>query len=185
MIIGICGHMRSGKDTVASIFEYSYGFEHRSFAKPLKDACKIIFDWSDEHVNGSLKDKIDDRWGISPRMVLQLLGTEFGQKMLCDASEKFKKKVGRRLWVLRCLDGQHKNNIVISDVRFLHEAETIRKYKGKIIKIIRNGAGVLSTHASETELEKIEPDYTIDNNGTIYDLTARVEDIAKMLGIKK
>lgn len=185
MIIGICGHARNGKDSVAHVFKDLWGFEHRSFAKPLKDACKFIFDWSDEEIEGRLKDVEDVRWGITPRLAMQLIGTEFGQYMLCEKSEKFKVVVGRNLWVKRCLDDAGDKNIVISDVRFPHEADAIRSKGGIIIRVIRRGFEGNSLHASEVEMEKIKPDFVIHNDYSLDYLNEEVCNIAIAIGVHR
>src|SRR5579863_3132559 len=57
VIIGITGRKRSGKDTVGNYLVEHYGFVKVSFADTLKEACKIIFGFSDEQVYGDeLKD---------------------------------------------------------------------------------------------------------------------------------
>lgn len=174
MIIGVCGHARNGKDSIGDIFVSDFNFEKRSFAKPLKDACKVIFDWTDEHVNGKLKDVEDTRYGITPRLAMQLIGTEFGQTCLCEHSLSFAKTTGRSLWVKRCLVDTKGKNIVITDVRFLHEARAIREAGGKVIRVIRPGFEGHSTHASETEMSEIAVDEQIINDGPIDSLREKV-----------
>lgn len=181
MIIGISGHARNGKDTVADYLVLCFGFEKRSFAKPLKEACKIIFDWTEDHVNGKLKEVEDTRWGITPRLAMQLLGTEWGQKCLCENSLSFARTTGRNLWVNRCLIDVAGKNIVIPDVRFPHEAQAIKDLGGKIIKVIRPGYEGNSNHASETEMAKITPDYNIVNNGTVDQLREVVYGILEQI----
>jgi hypothetical protein len=185
MIIGVTGHMRNGKDSVAQIFERLYGFEHRLFARPLKDACKVIFDWNEEHVNGKLKDVIDDRWGITPRLAMQLLGTEYGQFTLTEKSPTFAEKTGRCLWVKRCLIDAGNKNIVVSDVRFIHEADSIKNLGGVIIRVIRFGYESGSGHASETEVPLIKADFIVRNDGTLGDLENEIVALADSLGMVK
>ena len=176
MIIGICGHARNGKDSIADILINDFHFEKRSFAKPLKDACKVMFDWTEEHVNGKLKDVEDTRYGISPRLAMQLLGTEFGQSCLCEHSLSFARTTGRSLWVRRCLIDVHGKNIVIPDVRFLHEALAIKELGGKIIRVVRPGFEGTSKHPSETEMAQIQEDERIINDSTLDALKEKVYD---------
>lgn len=73
-------------------------------------------------------------------------------------------------------------NWIISDVRFLNETKAIKDKGGKIIKMISstNNDG----YQSEIELERIKPDYTI-NNSTIEDLIISIKDIMITEGIIK
>jgi hypothetical protein len=185
MIIGITGHARNGKDSIADILVSDFNFEHLSFAWPIKEACKAIFGWTNEHVNGSLKDVEDKEWGITPRLALQLLGTDFGQFTLCEKSISFASTTGRSLWVKRALDGIDNKNVVISDVRFLHEAESIKKAGGYIFRVIRPGYESLSTHASETEMVEIKEDFCIMNDRSLNDLQHAVYSAMVKLGLAK
>jgi hypothetical protein len=166
MIIGICGHAGSGKDTVANYISQGWNFYHISFASPLKEACRVIFDWTSDHTDGKLKEIVDERWGISPRQAMQLIGTEFGQKILCDNCEMFKNKTGRSLWVKRALDGVDNRNVVISDVRFQHELDYIHSMNGVVIKIERE-TNNNSKHESENGIDNLNCDYEISNNDTM------------------
>ena len=88
MIIGICGFIGSGKDTVANMF-VERGCTHDSFAAPLKDVCSSIFGWERSMLEGDTVESRDFRetpdifWtkklgvpNFTPRLALQLLGTE-------------------------------------------------------------------------------------------------------------
>ena len=181
MVIGITGHARNGKDVIADILINDFHFEKRSFAKPLKDACKIIFDWTEEHVNGKLKEVEDTRYGITPRLAMQLLGTEWAQTCLCKNSLSFARTTGRSLWIKRCLIDVEGKNIVIPDVRFIHEAQAIKDIGGKIIRVVRPGFEGTSNHASETEMAQIREDYTVLNNSTIDSLRDMVYSVYEQI----
>ena len=76
LLIGLTGYKGVGKDTVADYLCAKYGFIRLSFAKPLKDALAIIFGFTDEQLNGSLKEVKDPYWQITPREAAQFVGTE-------------------------------------------------------------------------------------------------------------
>jgi hypothetical protein len=185
MIIGITGHARNGKDSVADILINEYRFERLSFAWPIKEACKTIFGWTDEHVYGSLKDVEDKEWGISPRLAMQLLGTDWGQFTLCEKSISFAATTGRSIWVKRALKGKSNKNIVISDVRFLHEAESIKNAGGYIFRVIRPGFEGTSIHPSETEMIEIKEDACIINDRSLDDLRGAVYSAMTKIGLGK
>jgi len=66
-------------------------------------------------------------------------------------------------------------NWIITDVRFLNEAESVINHGGILIRV--NRGGDTGNHPSETGLDDWEFEYTIDNNGTISDLIKEVEKI--------
>ena len=79
MLIGICGRKRCGKDTVADYLVKNYNFVKYNFGDQVKLICKLMFDFSDEQINGDLKDVVDPRWNIKPRDTFQVFGTDFAQ----------------------------------------------------------------------------------------------------------
>ena len=71
MIIGLIGNQRTGKDTVADYLVSNYNFKKYSFADPIKEVSKKIFNWTDNQCNGSSKDILDVESGIVPRDFFQ------------------------------------------------------------------------------------------------------------------
>jgi len=172
-LIGISGHKRSGKSTVAGILQAEYGFTLGSFAAPIKAAARVMFDWIEEHTDGALKEVIDPRWGISPRQAMQHIGTEWGQIELCAAYPLFRQVTGRCLWVNRLLDSAVDSSMVIPDVRFSHEADAIHSRGGMVIMVKRPGYDG-DGHASETEIDGLSFDHLIVNDGTVADLQSAI-----------
>ena len=67
----------------------------------------------------------------------------------------------------------------ISDVRFLHEVKELREQFGNrvcVIKIVRPGNKATDTHVSETEWLYIKEDILIENDGSLEDLYAKVDN---------
>jgi len=178
MLIGVCGKARSGKDEFTNILRIEYKYIQYFFAKPVKDACKVIFDLTDEQLYGDLKEVIDERWNITPREMLQTFGTEIMQYEFGNKLPAFKDKIYRSFWVEKFKNWYNANkdmNIVISDVRFEHELKALRELNAVIVKVDASKR-IVSTdsHVSENELNDIEPDYIIDNNESLDDLHANV-----------
>lgn len=171
MIIGLTGKKRSGKDTAADYF-VDQGFVEYHFADPIKRLCKDVFMWSDEWVNGDDKETVDPRWGISPREAMQLVGTELFRKAMPYYSKGFAKTTRDAIWIKRFIEEfeDYEGDVVIPDVRFVNEAKAIQELGGYIIKIERDGLESTDKHSSETELDKIDADSVVLNNGTIEDL---------------
>lgn len=177
MIIGLTGKKRSGKDTAASVF-VDNGFIKYRFADPLKDACRSIFLWYDEHIEGDLKEVIDSRWGISPRQAMQYLGTEVGREALPNHFPTFKSVIGSGIWIRRFKYWYEKDptrKVIIPDVRFLNEAKTIKDLGGKIIKIVRPSETKKDNHISEKEIDLIVSDYLVFNDGSIENFLSKIK----------
>ena len=166
--VGLLGNKGCGKDTLADYLVEEKQFIKYSFADPVKEISKIIFNLNEEQLNGNLKEVIDDRWGISPRVMFKRIGTEFGQYKIYELFPELKDKiVSRGLWLTLFEDFLEKNkdkNIVIADVRFNHEVNILKKHNFNIIKINRNRE-LNDSHISENEIKLIKHiDYEIDNN---------------------
>lgn len=165
MIIALTGKARSGKDTVAEHLHIVHGFHHYWFSKPMKDACRHIFGWDDRHLYGELKETVDSHYGVSPRVALQTLGTEWGRDI-----------INTDMWILRAKAEIVKHdNIVISDCRFDNEAEAIKEMGGYVVRVARDDAQQVAAHASESGVANGLVDFTIDNNGSLTDLYRLVD----------
>jgi hypothetical protein len=182
MIIGVSARKRHGKDTVCDYLVEKYGFEKYSLASPLKRGAMEIFGLSEEQVFGDLKEVIDPEWGCTPRELLQVLGTELLQFDIQNHIPSFK-EIGRKIWVKNFFKYYKKNskkNIVISDCRFVHETKSIAGVKDTIIiKVVRPGMLDNDTHSSEMEIDQVEYDYLVINDGTLEELYAKIDAIVE------
>ena len=141
MIIGICGLIGSGKDTVADYLVNSHEFRRESFAGTLKDAVAAVFGWDRTMLEGRTKasrdwrEQVDPWWAtrlgipkLTPRWVLQNWGTEVCRKGFHDD-----------IWIAS-LENKLRNavdNVVISDCRFPNEIASIRNAGGLVIRTKR------------------------------------------------
>lgn len=175
-IIAICGLKRSGKDTLADVISEVYGYKKIKIAESLKDMVKATFNFSDEQLETDAKDIIDDKWGITPREVLQFMGTDVMQYHI----QSILPNIGRTFWIKKLIDNYIEVNpnqkYVISDMRFKHEYEALLPYSPFIIKVERKTA-TPSSHISETEHTQIPYDRVFCNDGQLCD----VEDYVKSL----
>jgi len=185
LIVNIVGKKSSGKSTAAKFLVENFGFVRLSFARHLKETVKLLFGFSEEQVNGNLKEVIDDRYGICPREALQFMG-DVMRENACDRFPGYKEKIGRYFWV-NCLiaDIEKARNekaigITVDDCRYAVEYQAIKKYaeqnkesvQAKTIRIIGNQDIIkqltsLETHSSETELDTIPFDVKIDNTNLL------------------
>jgi hypothetical protein len=170
-IIGITGRKFHGKDTLADYLVKQHGYIKLSFAQPLKEICKTIFGFTNSQVNGDLKETIDFRWDVTPRKVMQFIGTE----LFRDNIGRLLPDIGENLWA-RCVIEKIKSlllvdpssKFVISDVRFPNEIECLREYskESKIFRVYRPGVLVdeTSSHPSEKLIDSLSVDADIIND---------------------
>jgi dephospho-CoA kinase len=171
-VIAICGEKRSGKDVLANYIAHKYGYTKLAFADPLKNIVKLIFDFNDIQVgideincNGTEKDTIDERWGISPRQALQFFGTEIFQNNIQQLIPNINKDFFANSLINKIKDN---HTYVISDIRFLHEYEKLKNYDLTIIRISRpTNFFNTDNHLSEQEFKKLPFDIHIINDSTI------------------
>ena len=180
MIIGVLGRKGSGKDTISDYIIQKFNFEKMIIAEPLKNACKELFNFSDEQLYGDLKETVDPQWEVSPRKVLQWLGTDVFRNRIGELNPE----IGNNFWVnllkVRYLQKLSKNKnikIVVSDVRFQNEIDIIHKLGGKVIKLTRPSINNADAHESEKNIDTLKGDYDILNDSSLEELYKKVEEI--------
>lgn len=165
LTIGLSGLPRVGKTTAADYMaRYSYTLE--SFASPLKVAAKMIYPQIGDDFTNSNKDTLNEELGMTPRYILQKLGTEVGREIHPDT------------WIMNMRNRIKYNEdlsygTVIDDVRFPNEL-AICDYiihinragcEPKYIQV--DGVDVIHPSDSNAELFKKKADVVILNNGTL------------------
>jgi len=171
MIIGLCGAAGSGKDTTANILKnYLTSVEILAFAKPLKDAAKILFNFTEEQLHDPIsKEVVDSRWNKSPREIFQWLGTQVLRNQI--DKDFFIKHMEQRI------NQSDKDTIIITDIRFDNEAELIKNLGGIIIKIIRPNATTTKHNNHETEqgiTMSLVDEIILNNHNTLEELSNKV-----------
>ena len=165
MIIGIYGKKRHGKDTIADFLCKKYGFVKYGFGDPIKEISRIIFGFTDEQLYGEQKDIIDSYWNIKPRDFFQKFGTDYGQFIFPDHFPSIFNDTNKRaIWVklfVNWYKQQKKMNpllkVVVNDIRFIHEYNSIKELGGYIIKVYRDIPDK-DNHLSESELDNFTTD---------------------------
>lgn len=179
-VVGVCGRRRSGKDTIASILNELYNYENVKISNDLKDALKVLFGFDNEQIEGCSKDAIDERWGITPRQAMQFIGTEVMQYKITELLPD----MGRKFWIKGFIN-KHINEdrlgdrlLVITDIRFLHEYEELKKHLDNDFLMLRVERDLPSSHidahSSEQEYLRIPVHHTIINNSSKDDLRNRL-----------
>ena len=191
MIIGICGLIGSGKDTVADILVQENNFKKLSFADKLKDGVSAVFGWDRVMLEGNTeksrawREQEDTFWTnetgrtITPRLVLQEFGTDCMRNGFYDG-----------IWVSLVKQEIQQNpnkNYVIPDVRFENEANMLKSIGGDVWRIRRGPDPVwfrmyvdlqvepTDVHKSEWAWANIAFDNVLDNSGSLLELRSRVK----------
>jgi len=190
-IVGRAGH---GKDTIGEAV-IALGAQRVAFADPIKEMACTGLGISREVLWGpaEVKEQVVERYGVTTRHILQTLGTEWGRNC-----------VDQDIWVKRAIDHTIPQwesagvlDFVVTDVRFLNEAELLREAGFVIVRVERPGYGPSPTtwwerclhaatfgllgrveHQSESELARIEEDVKILNDGTVDDLKRKARALA-------
>lgn len=169
MIIGLTGRKRSGKSTVAKAL-VERGFVEVSFAAPIRDFTARILELTPEELDAAKENSINWLEGVTPRHIMQTLGTEWGRQMIHP--EIWIRVLLRRVSVL-VLENK---NVVVSDIRFDNEAQALRDMHGKIVRIERPGGGP-DDHISERGVSFSLIHFGVMNDGEL----SAVKDIADLI----
>lgn len=200
-IVCLQGLIGSGKDTVGGVLLEKYGGISLSFAGVLKDVVSVMFGWDRSLLEGSTeesrewREKVDEWWSnklniphLTPRFVLQYIGTDV-----------MRGSFHPDIWLV-CLErkiielkSSLKENelIVITDCRFGNEIECMRKMGAIFIRVIRGDEpewlvdflqfgvtpSVHNVHISEWGWVKNEFNHIIHNDGSLKDLSEKVNEL--------
>jgi hypothetical protein len=192
-VIGIAGPAGSGKDTAAGFVQTKLArHTSYSFARPLKEAVKVLFGWDQKFIdNRDTKETVDPFWGFSPRQAMQWLGTEYGRE-LCGqdvwikAADKYLETVtGAQTPTFEDVPGigfvemevLPALGLIVSDVRFENEASWVRKNGGLVIHLRREEADEVAAHKSEAGVGIHPDDAFINNNEGVDVLYEKLEAI--------
>jgi len=202
MIIGICGFIGSGKDTVADYLVNFHEYRRESFANSLKDAVAQVFGWDRTLLEGRTaqarewREQVDTWWAdrlnwpdLTPRLMLQLWGTEVCRSGFHDD-----------IWIASLENKlcNSQDNVVISDCRFPNEIKALRAAGGVIVCVERGvqphwtsiaananrgdtkaqaWLRAESIHASETAWVGTNFDYILYNNSSIDSLYTQIQTV--------
>jgi len=207
LIIGLVGWIGSGKNTVADILSSQHEYKKDSFAAPLKDATANIFNWPRKTLEGDtdhsrhFRECVDPYWAnklgiknFTPRLALQIVGTEL-----------FREHFHPKIW-LDSLEHRYiasgQKPTIITDCRFRNELAFIKQMGGFTIRVKRGDdphwtelakqaqqgdefaiqqLSDIGIHASEWDHTGVLVDFIIENNGTLEQLTDKVNSVVKVL----
>ncbi len=180
-IIGILGKKFAGKDVFASYLkEIDPTIQHINFADKLKEVCAEVFNLGIDIFTDPKKKELDLKYTISideflprlekelgfkkkslkplgkvastPRELLQYVGTDYVRAYQDDYwTQDHQEKVK-----------SIKGIVVVSDVRFPDEGNSIKDQCGDLVRIIRMSQLMgVDLHKSETSMDHYIADYTV------------------------
>jgi len=176
----ICGLARTGKDTVADYLESKYHFEKFAFASDMKRIFHELF----PNVPPIPK----------PRRAYQVFGEGIRKLELVGAESVWidgcLRKVVAYIWWQAEVD-ERGANVVITDLRLPAEYERLKDEGFTIIRVnapedVRlDRARILSdvfnekdlAHETESYVDAFEVDYELNNDGSLDELFAKVDDL--------
>ena len=202
MIIGVCGLIGAGKDTIADYLVNVHEYRRESFANSLKDAVAQVFGWDRTMIEGRTKaarewrEQVDTWWAerlnmpdLTPRYILQHWGTNVLRQHFHDD-----------IWIASLENKLRtsQDNVVISDCRFPNEIKALRAAGGIIVCVERGVQPHWSAiaaranqgdtkaqawlkeegiHASETAWVGTDFDFVLHNNSSIDSLYTQIQTV--------
>jgi len=162
MRVALGYHSRVGKDTIAAYLEANYKFRIVRFAQPLYEICSFAQETlgQPQSKDPSLMQKMAD-----------LCKDRYGQDVFVKRAME---EIDQMSW---------NENIVVVDLRFLNEAEELKK-RGFVLWSIDRANRPRDrdqTHSSETELSGYVFDVTVSNNDTIDNLLSKVDGLLETI----
>jgi len=197
------GKAGSGKDTALNaVTKAVASLEEFKWADTLKDVAAMVYGWNRAKLDDDLDYKEEKPLfedgsfqcpgghlrGMTRREVLQNLGTNCFRWRI--AEDTWLRAAHRRILEIEEFQAFHsKRNVPItgwvnSDTRFPNEADYAREhFEALIVRVNRLNATQgtdASDHPSETEMDKIKPDVTLNiADGDIAGLQAAAVELAK------
>ncbi|MEU6633823.1 hypothetical protein ABZ905_36975 [Streptomyces parvus] len=173
--IALIGRARSGKDTVGARLVDRFGYTRLAFADPLKEMALEI------------DPVIPMVEGIHMRLsrIVKNIGWDTAKEHFPEV-RRILQHTGQTLrdrdpnyWIhtlIRNLPEPSDIPVVVTDVRYANEADTLADHGFRLVRIDRPGVPEMS-HTSETELGNIYAPIRIVNSGTIEDLYAHADTL--------
>lgn len=189
VLIGIAGLKGSGKNTVCDIIKtLDNRFIDVAFADPIKAGVRAMFgSVNDTEPPFSFvdypKEKKHSFLGFSLRDAYEGIGHYFGRK-----------RISKELWINLLYERiDFEDFVVITDVRYVNEAQFVNQEYGFVINVIKNKESWF-TKLKRNVLPRLfdGPEYgipdafvkhTIVNDGSLYCLEQKVKDILIKEGI--
>lgn len=196
MLVGVSGHLNSGKDTVAKLIATNlhekYPVYRKSFAFKLKQIVELLsgykmtISYSNDFIDGITDFSQEDK-----NVFIPMFNMTVGEMLQQIGTNVFRDHFDKQTWIKALFIGygeyERKNTVwVISDVRFTNEAQKVKDLNGILIRVNRQIEDTTTSrdinHPSEIALDNYsEFDYTIDNNKSLQDLELETNSIVNKI----
>lgn len=174
--IALCGKAGSGKDTVAQYLCEAHGYTRLAFADPLKEMALTV----DPFISLVAGEP------VRLSRIVQLRGWEQAKQMFPEVRRTLQqmgqtvRALDRDFWVRTLLASALKARgpIVVSDMRYLNEYQSMHRAGFLTVRVVRPGAGLSGSagaHISETELDGFPMVARLLNDGSLDLLHARAD----------
>lgn len=178
MLLGLIGPAQSGKTTIADTLTEHHGFAQVAFADPLRTMAY--------HLNPHVRTLEGDL--VPYQMVLDTYGYEWAKAntnardYLVSLGAGARMILGEDIWLNSALRRAHEHlkegrSVVVTDVRYLNEAQAIRDVCGELWYVTRTGVEAANQEELRSINEvwrKVEGIRIIPNTGTEDDLRTQV-----------
>lgn len=135
LLIAITGRAGSGKTTLSEMVSDRLGYERLAFSDPMKQGLDAMLGLNGKWDCQKWKATEIPGLGVTPRALLQTLGTEWGRSMINPAIWVFAVRQKIEAALERGAPG-----VVLHDLRFNNEAKMVHEMGGLVIEVNRPGA---------------------------------------------
>jgi hypothetical protein len=182
VIVGVNGVAESGKDSVGVACDIEWGCRRLAFADRMKEYALAINPWVPIDHMQSVEAEHTRGQFVRLRTLVERVGWDEAKKnpevrnLLIGFGHGGREVLGENIWVFQCFGNgllRKDRNYVVTDVRYLNEAEAIRKRGGVIVRVERPGYGPVRHYEGEVHDDSLW-DIVIHNDGTLADLHQKV-----------
>jgi hypothetical protein len=192
LIVALSGVAGAGKDTVGNILITKHGFTRVSFADVLKEEVSAAFGLPLNFFHDrNTKDAPLLEWPILRSSITETaLGeavlsqfSHYSPRLLCIYYASVMRGFNPDVWISKATKYVEKSpgNVVITDLRFLNEADWVRKRFGKVVRVNRPDVTNVLMHESETQLNGFNFDLTIVNDSGLSELDVKVSEMLRLI----
>lgn len=181
--IALIGRARSGKDAIGARLVSRYGYTRLAFADPLKEMALSIDPVIPYDIPGfgglnhvrlsTLVEHVGWERAKEEYPEVRRILQHLGQAVRERDSDYWIRLLAQRVY-------PETGPIVVTDVRYPNEADALRSFGFRLVRVIRPSLGGQdpNEHVSETALQGYPVPLTIINSGTLEELHAHADSIA-------
>lgn len=193
-IIGLTGHKQSGKDTVFSLMEEVIPCRRIAFADPLRAEVLRVLGGVDPIPDDAppmlklmLEEELREIGAIPPGMEIAHPYTSRVRRILQWWGTEYRRAQDADYWLKRFLEAVRAapdSLWVVTDVRFINEADCIKREGGILWRITRPSSdSSQDAHVSERYIDSIQPCIVLENRWGLEELRSNVRMALRLSGL--